>query len=414
MSLNYYVFFYRVFAIIFWPFYSLYFLYKSIKEKELHRFFERLGFSGIKNVKSRYIWIHCASVGEVNSVVSFAKYLKERNEGLEVLITTVTFSGARIAISHGFLHQYAPLDVPFIIKKFLNTWKPEMVFFVDSEIWPNMVLVLDKKKIPSVLLNARLSKKSFERWKYFKIFAKFLLSKYTLILPQSSLEFSNYSFLGTDNIIEINNLKYSIPPKRYDYQKLDRIIFIAASTHNGEESIIIDAHKFLKKKYEKLLTIIVPRHPNRLQEILKLCDGMKTQVRTESGDINLETEIYIVNTFGEMDFFYSISDIAFVGGSLVDVGGHNIFEAAVQRCAIIHGNYMDNFFDMSQYFATTTYQISSLDELIDVLDGLMSDINTLEYIKNRTYELSKELNNNVVSSVYKLVHDKVKESKILV
>lgn len=405
---------YRILIIIASPFLFLYFLLKSIKYGEFLRCFERLGFPSIKPRNGRYIWIHAVSVGEVNSILEFAKYVKKLNPEFEIVITTGTPTGANIVISNGFMHQYMPIDIGLFDKFFLKSWHPEVVMFVDSEIWPNMINLLSKKKIPTILVNARLSDKAFANWKKFAKFFKSLLSKYTLILAQSQSDYAKYSFFKTKNVVEINNLKYSLPVKSYNYKKPQRPIFVAASTHNGEEKIAINVHKTLTKKYPGLLTIIIPRHPERVVEIRPLLKDIKYAVRTESREIPQDAGVYLVNTFGELGLFYSMADIAFVGGSLVGVGGHNIFEAAVQKCAVVHGNYMSNFADMAEYFSAVMYQVSCEDELADVIDSLLSDHSTLEYIKEQTFNLSQELNKNVVHSAYSLIKQHVKDSKVLV
>lgn len=405
---------YRMFYILFSPLSLVYFLCKAIKHNEFLRFFERLGFRSIDYSGKNCIWIHAVSLGEANSVIGFAKYLKQKNNDLDVLITTGTSSGAKVVIENGFLHQYMPMDFSFSINKFLKNWNPKMAIFVDSEIWPNTVVKLKERDIPSILLNARLSKKSFDRWMKCKEFFANLLQQYTLILPQSHTEYENFSSFVNENVIEINNLKYSIPPKHYNYKHPNKPTFIAASTHAGEEELIISAYREIIKKYPDLLMILAPRHPERLPEIVKLLDGLQYSIRTEQKEISDDTQVYVVNTFGELDLFYSISDIAFVGGSLVDVGGHNIFEPAIQKCAVIHGSYMGNFFDMSQYFSAVMYEVSSVEDLGSVLESLLADANTMEYIKNQTYSMSQELNKNVIGSAYKIIKDHVKNSEILV
>lgn len=406
--------FYKIISWIAAPFCFIYFLFGVIKRNEIFRIFERLGIHTASKAGKRYFWIHAVSVGEVSSIINFVKYVKQINKDVEFIVTTGTFSGAKLAADQGFIHQYVPMDIAFCVKNFLKYWNPELVFFVDSEIWPSTISILKEKNIPTILLNSRLSKKSFSKWQRFPEFFKEILEKYTLILPQSATEYSNFSFFGTKNIIQINNLKYSVPPKQYQYKKPNRLVFIAASTHRGEEEIIINVHKELIKKYPTLLTIIAPRHPERVNEITGLLDGVEYSIRTETKEINDNIQVYIANTIGELDFFYHISDIAFVGGSLVNIGGHNIFEPAIQKCAVIHGNYMSNFFDMSQYFAAVMYQVSSGDEMVSVIESLLSAPETLEYIKSQTFKLSQELNKNVIQSVYGLIKQHVKESVVLV
>lgn len=408
-------FLYRLLSTVLSPFWFVYFFVKAVKNGEALRVFERLGIATIKrNPGARCIWIHAVSVGEVNSVITFANHIKALNSNIDVLITTGTLTGAKIAIERGFLHQYLPLDLSWCISRFLKYWTPEFVMFVDSEIWPNLMQKLNKKDIPAILLNARLSKKSFARWRHFRKFFASILKRYTVILPQSHTEFENFTFFTSENVEEINNLKYSVTPKTYDCKRPNRKIFIAASTHRGEEQTIIDAHKELVQKYPRLLTIIAPRHPDRAKEIIPMLTGMRYSIRTETRDINDDVEIYLADTLGELDFMYSISDIAFVGGSLVNVGGHNIFEPAAQKCAVIHGNYMSNFFDMSEYFSAVMYQVSSGDELVSVVDSLLTDEGALEYIRSQTYSLAQELNKNVVHSVYTLIKKHVEGSSVLV
>tara|TARA_Y100000996_G_scaffold412374_1_gene398329 strand:+ start:556 stop:1806 length:1251 start_codon:yes stop_codon:yes gene_type:complete len=335
-------------------------LYRIIIGKEhKQRFKEKFALNSKKRNQGKLIWFHGASVGEILSIVPLIQYYEKNKKINQILITSSTLSSSNILSKYKFkktVHQFYPIDYTIFTNKFLNTWKPSIAIFVDSEIWPSMFKNLRKKKIPLILLNARLTKKTIARWLKIKSFTKNIFNKITIAFPQN-IETNN--FLKKIKVTKINfigNLKFaqhlSEKSDRIEnnlkIQFKDRKIWVASSTHYNEEIICAQAHILLKNKIDKLLTIIIPRHihrvPKIVSEIKKL--GLKVKTRT-SGRKNLNNiDIYIVDTFGETKKFHKLGSSVFLGGSFVKKGGQNPLEAARYGAKIIHGPYVDNFKDV--------------------------------------------------------------------
>jgi len=337
---------YAILTILLAPIIRLYLQYRLYKGKEdAGRFRERLGYASKPRPAGKLTWFHCASVGESISVLPLIERLSDTN----ILITSGTVTSAKllekeIAKRDGktIIHQYVPVDTIFAVKRFLKHWQPDLAVWVESELWPNLVL---QTKCPMLLLNGRMSEKSYQKWRKMRPFIKSLLGKFTLVLPQT--EHEKFAELGAKNVRYIGNLKYTAPPLSYDEKELaklqtqigDKKIWVAASTHKGEEEIIKQTHEFIRKSYSDTLTIIIPRHPNRRNEIMAIFPD--AGLRSENSSI--KSDVYIADTMGELGLFYSLSDIAFVGGSLIPHGGHNPLEPAKLHCAVITGKYVHNF-----------------------------------------------------------------------
>jgi len=319
------------------------------------RFKEKFGFFSKKNKISETIWIHGASVGEILSIIPIIKRLEKDKKVKKILITSLTTSSSYILSKYKFqktIHQFYPFDINFLTKIFINHWKPKLAIFVDSEIWPNMYKNLYKKKIPVMLLNARITKKTYNRWKYFPNFSKNIFNKITIALPQN-LETKKYlKLLGVKNIKIVGNLKFfgtqqnkkndnSILKKKF----LKKSILCAASTHRSEELFIGKVHKELKLKIKNLITIIIPRHINRKKEIVDELTkiGLNSELHTVSKKLKKKTDIYIVDTYGEASKFFLLSKLTFLGGSLIPHGGQNPLEPAREGNYILYGPNVDNF-----------------------------------------------------------------------
>ena len=334
----------------------LLFLIRIINKKEdPNRVLEK--YCIYKKVKktNKVVWIHAASVGELMSVIPIINKLENKKNIDTILITTSTVSSAKIFEKLNFkktYHRYFPLDSNFISKKFINYWKPVAAIFVDSEIWPNMIKNLDNKKIPIIVINARITPKSFNRWKNFPSFAKKIFAKITLALP-SNFETSRYlKILGVKNIKYAGNLKFfgKIKLKKDQTKLLKKKfenfkIWCAASTHPGEEELISKIHLKLKKKKKNLITVIIPRHINRIEEIKNyLLENNLNFVRHSSkSKIKKNNDIYLVDVYGESYKFFSLSTVTFMGGSLIKHGGQNPLEAARLGNYIISGENINNF-----------------------------------------------------------------------
>jgi 3-deoxy-D-manno-octulosonic-acid transferase len=319
---------------------------------------ERLGFAGRPRPGGDVVWVHAASVGEMNAVLPLITRMLDDNPHIHVLLTTGTTTSAEVAarrLPQRALHQYVPLDVPQYVARFLDHWKPSIAVFTESDIWPNLVLGAAGRNIPLVLVNARMSPRSINRWRRFARVGRPLFSRFAAVLTQNEIVARAIKRLGAPNVITAGNLKIDSPPPPVDGATAaslraaigQRPVFLAASTHPGEDTIIAAAHSLMRRDIGGLLTIIVPRHPERGKGLAASLGGLglKTQLRSRSPDIAPETEIYIADTIGELGTFYAISNIALVGGSLIERGGQNPIEAVRLGACVLTGPYTHNFKD---------------------------------------------------------------------
>ena len=328
--------------------------YRILKKKENpKRFLEKFSFSKKKRLDGKLIWFHCSSVGELLSIIPLIEKFEKEADIKSILISTSTLSSSKIFEKFKFkktIHQFYPIDNPIIINKFLSHWKPDAVFFVESEIWPEMLRSLKRKKIKTFLLNARISKNSFYKWKYFKSFAISVFGIFDYIFPQNKETFNYLKHFKVKKMKILGNLKFS-EPKRINNNKsikinfLKRKILCAASTHNNEEELISRIHLDLKSKINKLLTVIIPRHIERSREIIETLNSknLRYVCHSESKKINKDTDVYLVDTYGESKSFYSLSKVVFLGGSFVPRGGQNPLEPIRYGCYITHGKHTFNF-----------------------------------------------------------------------
>jgi 3-deoxy-D-manno-octulosonic-acid transferase len=334
-------------------------LFRIFKNKEdKKRFLEKFSLFSKKRSNGKLIWLHGSSVGEILSIIPII-YNYEKNKSVDkILITSSTLSSSKILKSFAFkktIHQFYPIDHIIFTKRFLNYWKPSVAIFVESEIWPSMFKELDVKKIPLVLLNARLTKKTYKRWIKLKHFSNSIFNKINIAYPQNVETKSFLKKLNVKNINFIGNLKYiNNDSKKYDinfnlknqFSKKD--VWVASSTHANEEIFCAKTHIQLKKKNKKLITIIIPRHIHRIKEIINKIEILNLKVAIHSlNPRNLNNiDIYIVDTFGETKKFFKIASSVFLGGSIVSKGGQNPLEAVRYGSKILHGPNVDNFKDV--------------------------------------------------------------------
>ena len=354
-------FFYNLITNLVFIISPLIFIYRIFKRKEdPKRFQEKLCIYSKKKIGNK-VWIHAASIGELMSVIPIINKFEKDNKIKSIIITTTTLSSARIFSKLKFrktFHVYFPLDTNFLTKKFISFWKPELAIFVDSEIWPNMYKNLEINKIPIIILNARMVKKTLNRWKIFPNFAKQVFSKITLAMPQN-LETSKYlKQLNVKNIKIAGNLKYYGEKDKKDLDnkilknKFKNFnIWCAASTHDNEEIFIGKLHQNLKRYGRKLITIIIPRHINRSSKIIDDMKeiGLNTIIHSSNQKIKKNTDIYLVDSYGISSKFYNLTNVTFVGGSLVAHGGQNPLEPARLGNYIINGPYVSNFREIYSY-----------------------------------------------------------------
>lgn len=323
------------------------------------RIAERKGVASHPRPAGRLVWIHGASVGETLSILPLVETLVAREADMTVLLTSTTVTAARIIAQRAparTLHQFVPFDLPHYVARFLDHWRPDAALFVESEIWPNTLKALRRCKVPCALVNARLSERSARRWAHAPATIRWLLGSYETVLAQSQADADRLCALGARGVSITGNLKLDVPAPPVEDAALatlraaigGRALFLAASTHPGEEILIAQAHARAAEAVPGLLTIIAPRHPERGTAIAQELAGAGLPVaRRAAGDLPThETQIYIADTLGEMGLFYRLADLAFMGGSLVCHGGQNPIEPAKLATAILHGPHIFNFADI--------------------------------------------------------------------
>ena len=339
------------------PFYGLYInrRIKLLKEDQV-RFIERYGKATVNRKDGDLIWIHAASVGECLSALPIITELEKNKAVNQILLTSGTTSSAQIIndkLTYKTTHQYLPLDVPLFNYRFLKFWNPKCAIFVESEIWPNMINQIKKMDIKLAVINGRMTIKSYNRWHRFKKTSKLIFNNFDICLTQNKESTLFYKNLGVSNTYYTGNIKFGcikLQVNEENYHNLKkastgRKIFLAASTHRGEEKMIADLTKKIRQVNKEFLTIIVPRHPNR-NELAKEMLGCKVIRRSKNELIDKNTDIYLADTFGELGLFYKLADIAFIGGSFVPHGGQNPIEAAYFCNNIFHGKYIENFLEV--------------------------------------------------------------------
>ena len=351
------LFFYRILINLILLLSPIIILFRIIKKKEHPtRFLEKLGISSKNRMQGKVIWFHGSSVGEVLSIMPLIERLEKNSKIKQIVITSSTLSSSKVLEKYKLnktVHQFFPIDANLIIKKFLNYWKPTVVFFVESEIWPNTIQNLHKRNIKIVLLNARITNKTFTKWFKFKSFSKDIFNKFDLCLCQNKETKLYLKKLGTKNIKNLGNLKFSESKKIKKINKIKNfkllnnknILFGGISTHYDEEIFCGKVHLELKNKYKKFISIIIPRHVNRAESIKNDLENLKLKVHLHSSKINIEndTDIYLVDTYGETKSFLNMCKVVYLGGSIIKRGGQNPLEAARSGCKVIHGSNVDNF-----------------------------------------------------------------------
>lgn len=343
-----------------WPVLKLLGRYRTYKNKELsNRINERYGITSAPLSSKDTVWIHAASNGEALSAIAIINHFQSLPNPPHILMTTMTVTAANLikqrVTSDNFTHQFIPYDHPKWINRFHKIWNIKMVIWIESELWPNHLKAITKKKIPAALLNARLSDRSVKRWALAKEWFNDITSCFDIILAQTARDAKNLESLGVSNVVTVGNLKDVSPALPYDNAAADDIrgvieprpTLLFASTHDPEEKLACDIHKDLKKLYPQLLSIIVPRHPVRGETIASALniDDLNIARRSLKMSPRVNTDIYIADTLGELGLFYHLCPIVFIGNSLGTKpgGGHNLMEAAWHHCAIISGNDLHNF-----------------------------------------------------------------------
>lgn len=346
---------YRIAGAVIHPFSGSFLRYRARAGKEdPARRSERFGYASVPRPKGPLVWFHAASVGESMAVLP----LLQRIEGLgiNIVLTTGTVTSAEIMqgrLSSKTIHQYVPMDIKPMIKRFLDHWKPDLAIFAESEIWPMTILELGVMRVPLVLVNARLSDRSYKRWRKYSGLAEALYENMAHVIAQSEIDGRRFEELGAKKVTVSGNLKVDTGMPHFDGVVLARLmaqiagrpVWIAVSTHSGEEELVADTHQKLLQYYPNLLTIIVPRHPARGNEVAAMLakKGLNVSRRSLKQPVLHDTAIFLGDTIGEMGLFLATGEIAFVGNSLTSAGGHNPLEPAVTGTAILSGPNVQNF-----------------------------------------------------------------------
>lgn len=357
-------------------------------KEDIRRLPERRGVPAHPRPQGPVIWLHGASVGEAMSVLALIKKLHAARPDVFILLTTGTVASAKVLsgrLPDNVLHQFAPVDRLLWIRRFLNHWQPDLALWIESELWPNMIAETHLRGTPLVLLNGRMSETSFRRWKRQESLARYLLQRFDLCLAQDETQAKRLGLLGAENIACLGNLKAGAEPLPVDAAQLalfksqikGRPLWLAASTHEGEEPFIIAAHRRLQKTFPDILTLVAPRHPTRGTAVADLFTnaGLRVARRSRQDDLTAAHAVYLADTLGEMGLFYRLASVTYLGGSLVPVGGHNPIEAAQLDTALILGPSTFNFAglvaDLQQADACAT--VTSADDLAETVHRLLTD-----------------------------------------
>ncbi|WP_354208245.1 MULTISPECIES: 3-deoxy-D-manno-octulosonic acid transferase [unclassified Bradyrhizobium] len=347
---------------------------------------ERRGLSRDVRPHGPLVWIHGASVGEVLAAAALIERLRDLN--LRILLTSGTVTSAAIVAKRfppDVIHQYVPYDSPRYVARFLDHWKPSLALFIESDLWPNLILAGAARRVPMVLINGRMSPRSFPRWRRMQGTISALLSRFDICLAQSKTDAERFSTLGGRDVVTTGNLKLDVPAPPADPAKLERLmamtrgrpIIVAASTHPGEEEMLVAAHRSLSGFFPQLLTVIVPRHPDRGSSITGLitASGLKPALRSRDELPTAATDVYVADTMGELGLFYRLSEIVFMGGSLIRHGGQNPIEAIKLGAAIVHGPHVFNFADVYEALDHSggARQADTQELLIKQLGQLLAD-----------------------------------------
>lgn len=346
---------YRAATTVAQPFTGALLAHRARRGKEdLARAGERRGLPARPRPEGSLVWLHGASVGETVSLLPIVTRLCEKS--LNVLVTSVTMTSADVLarrLPARALHQYAPFDTPLFMRRFLDHWRPDLALFAESELWPNAIMEARRRHLPLALVNARMSERSLARWRRLPRTIEALAGSFDLCLAQSEIDAERYRFLGAHAVVTAGNLKYDVPPPPADQIALaslrgmtaGRPVLLAASTHADEEAILAETHRLLAQRFPDLLTIIVPRHPERGKEIAATVQaaGLRPAMRSRRLGPDSACDIYVADTMGELGLFYRLTPIVFMGKSLVPHGGQNPIEPAKLGAAILHGPHVHNF-----------------------------------------------------------------------
>jgi len=419
------IFLYRVCTFLLYPLLLIVVYYRKIIQKEDSiRFKEKIFpscFNVVRKNSTKLIWFHAASIGEFKSIVPIINKLISSHKNIEILITTTTLSSGILANNEilkfqNVYHRFFPFDVSFLINNFLNSWKPNYILLVDSEIWPNLILSIKKRGIPLALINARLTSKSFNKWMKFPKTAKKIFSSFDLCLT-SNVETKHYlQKLSLQNVYCFGNIKLI---SEIDVNKIknlnekflqSRRFWVAASTHRGEDLFCLKTHMKIKEVYKDLVTIIIPRHINKTNEILELANRLKlsTQLLNKNDIISKNKEVVIVNAFGILPDYFNYAKSVFIGKSVIkklkNDSGQNPIDAAKLGCKIYHGPYVYNFEEI--YEILNKNNIATKIETYDELSAyLIKDLENPLKINSKSSEIIKNLGKQTLEDTMRHINN---------
>ena len=405
------IFLYRIILNIILILSPFIFIIRLLKKKEtLKSYSQKILINDKYRPKGKLIWFHGASVGEIKSIIPILEKLEKNSNYNQILITSNTLSSANIVKNlklKKIIHQFFPIDSNFILKKFIDFWKPSKVIFIDSELWPNTLINLKKREIPVVLLNARITKKSFKRWMKFKNFARKIFSLISVSYPANQETKKYLKILKVKKIKFLDNLKYAEP----NYEILtsnrkvkkyfrNRNIWCAASTHYNEEIICGNVHLKLKSKIKNLLTIIIPRHVKRCDEIKSDLEklNLKVMIIKSAQQIKYDVDILILDAYGKTKLFFENSPNVFLGGSLINHGGQNPLEAARIGCNVLYGPNIYNFREVYSFLNNIkiAQKVSGENDIIKKLFVLFQNKNR----SNKNYLNLRSIGTKILKRYY--------------
>ena len=416
---------YRILTNIFYPFLYIFLIIRIlIKKEDPKRYKEKIFVSHFNVIKSKdlkLLWFHAASIGEFKSIVPLLKEIHLKRKNQEILVTTNTLSSSSVAQKEieklsNIQHRFMPFDINYLIDNFLNSWKPDKIFLVDSEIWPNLIFKIKEKKIPLALINARLTRRSFRKWSLFNKTAKKIFAVFNLSLCANKETVGFLKKFDTKNIRYEGNLKLIDKIDKKELKSINSDIlsksrfWVAASTHKEEDLFCIKTHLELKKKFKDILTIIVPRHLDRVKKIkdMSLNVNLKTQILNDNEKIKENAEIIIINSFGVLQKYFFHAKSVFIGKSTVErlknEGGQNPIDAAKLGCKIYHGPYVYNFKEIYDFLEKNKIS-KKVNNYLDLSKFLSLDLNEFKKESNNNFDKINNVEKNLFIRVMKIIDE---------
>ncbi len=349
---------------------------------------ERFGYAGAPRPAGPLLWVHGASVGESLSVLPLLRRIRTDWPDLTILMTSGTVTSAKLMaerLPEGVRHQFVPVDTTAAVTRFLDHWQPDLALFLEGEIWPNLLTLTRAHGTPLALVNGRMSPKSFRSWQRTRPVIRHLLAQFDLVLAQSAEDQAHFEAFGADPVRLAGNLKFAAPPLAADEAELQRLkaetqgrpLWLAASTHPGEEEQVAAVHNAVAAAHDTILTVLAPRHPTRGDEIADLLKalGLRVALRSKGDPLTAEHDVYLVDTIGEMGLWFRLCGIVFIGKSLVPKGGQNPIEAALLDCAVLSGPHTANFTQITREMEQAGALLRVADDaaLADAVARLLAD-----------------------------------------